>query len=178
MGADLPYPSLEDLRGRVVTAVSNLYRYDGDLIIRCANERSITHKLAEHMQREFLHWHVDCEYNRAGCDPKRLNIAAKKTSIDATEAVTVYPDIVVHRRGTDVNLLVVEVKKGGGEIQTWDEEKLRAFTSHNRVRYQFGLFLKLCKKGCTAADLYKNGETCWTWDSEIQTRLEELGYGG
>ena len=37
---------LEDIKERVLSAIVDLYRYDGDLLDGNANERSITHKLA------------------------------------------------------------------------------------------------------------------------------------
>ena len=58
--------SLEDVKKRVIAAICALYRHDRELLAVDANERSITHKLAEHLQREFPEWHVDCEYNRVG----------------------------------------------------------------------------------------------------------------
>ena len=80
-------PPPEDVKRRVIAAICALYRHDRELLDVDANERSITHKLAEHLQREFPGWHVDCEYNRVGREPRRL------------EAKTVFPDIIVHRRG-------------------------------------------------------------------------------
>ncbi|HQK46046.1 MAG TPA: hypothetical protein PLP52_03750, partial [Syntrophorhabdaceae bacterium] len=57
-------PSSKDIKKRIIDAIVALYRYDHELIDKNANERSITHKLAEHLQKEFPYWHVDCEYNR------------------------------------------------------------------------------------------------------------------
>ena len=59
-------PPPEDVKRRVIAAICALYRHDRELLDVDANERSITHKLAEHLQREFPEWHVDCEYNRVG----------------------------------------------------------------------------------------------------------------
>ena len=55
-----------------------------------ANERSLTHKLAEYLQCEFPDWHVDCEYNRHGLDVKRLAIHSWRVKADDTEARTVF----------------------------------------------------------------------------------------
>ena len=57
-------PPPEDVKRRVIAAICALYRHDRELLDVDANERSITHKLAEHLQRKFPGWHVDCEYNR------------------------------------------------------------------------------------------------------------------
>ncbi len=55
------YPSFEEVLQKVTTAIINLYRSDQELLEVDANERSITHKLAEHIQKEFPEWNVDCE---------------------------------------------------------------------------------------------------------------------
>lgn len=61
-----------------------------------ANERSMTHKFAEHLQKYFPGWNVDCEYNRNGVSPKLLNlsriqsIVGPSVATDDTEAKTVF----------------------------------------------------------------------------------------
>lgn len=81
-------------------------------------------------------WHVDCECNRRGREPKRLS------AISSATAKKVYPDIIVHRRLTDQNLLLIEVKKTGRRMKR-DKEKLVAFSQEPEYRYQYGLLLVL-----------------------------------
>jgi hypothetical protein len=70
---------------------------------------------------------VDCEYNRDGHSVKQAN------------GRIVVPDIIVHRRGTPNNLLVIEVKKSNTEE---DLAKLKEFkTCH--LGYRNALFLKV-----------------------------------
>src|ERR671919_217063 len=57
----------------VSAAVAELFAHDAALFQVDANERSITHRLALHMTPRFPKWHVDCEYNRDGFDPKMLH---------------------------------------------------------------------------------------------------------
>ncbi|MHA1749061.1 MAG: hypothetical protein ACTSYF_10535 [Promethearchaeota archaeon] len=87
------------------------------------SERAITHKLAEYIQEQFPDWNVDCEYNRDGHDPKRVNL------INGPDKV--YPDIIVHKRGPNgPNLMVVEVKKSNDTRQNGEEhdrQKLNAY---------------------------------------------------
>src|SRR5579885_985915 len=73
---------LPDLKRRLIAAVCALYRYDSDLIDVDANERSLTHKLAEHLKGVFPGWHVDCEYNRSGYNPKLVNFGLKSRPED------------------------------------------------------------------------------------------------
>lgn len=119
---------------------------DGQLLMNDANERSISHRLAIYIETHFPSWNVDCEYNRSHDDPKRLNIPSRDTSSDDLHARTVYPDIIVHRRNTDDNLLVVEIKKTTSiEDDGYDLGKLRAFKSE--LGYEFAVFIKLQTDG-------------------------------
>lgn len=105
-----------------------------DLLKRRASERAITHKFAEALQIVFPEWHVDCEYNRDADIPKRI-------SLPENPAKTVYPDVVVHHRGTAENLLIIEAKLSNAsqaEID-YDHRKLTAYLS-GRLRYRYGLF--------------------------------------
>lgn len=164
---------LEDIKARVIDAVIELYRHEGDLLQRDANERSITHKLAEHMQQLFPGWHVDCEYNRRGDQPKRLRVDFGILNPADTVARTVYPDIVVHRRGTADNLLVVEFKKAGNDDTTNDRLKLEVFTSDEGYAYVCGLMLALGPQGCVRALLFQHGEERADWTREMHARLQE-----
>lgn len=92
--------------------------------------------------RAFHDWHVDCEYNREGHDPKTLAFSAEVASPDDTEGNTVYPDIIVHHRGEQDNLLVVEAKKMGNHRgDDHDFRKLIAF--RRQLKYRYAVFLRL-----------------------------------
>ena len=123
-------------------------------LLRCAaNERSMTHKFAGYLQQQFPRWHVDCEYNRQGAATKRLGWLAQP-SVHAADldARSVYPDIIVHQRGFERNLLVMEAKKLSSEDSDYfeqlagsvhdrdDEEKLTAFVS--AMAYSHAVILK------------------------------------
>ena len=136
------------LHTKVENALREFFCKDDDLLCRDVNERSVTHKLAEHLQRQFKGLNVDCEYNRYGDDdPKRLVVAPGSTQTDCVEAKTVYPDIIVHKRGHDCsNELVIEVKKSNGRDASCDMDKLSGFTDHEprgkyKYDYTLGLFL-------------------------------------
>lgn len=171
----------QDVKSRVILAIVELYLKDAQLLTSDANERSITHKLGEHLQHRFPGWHVDCEYNRHGSSPKNLTLPlrGKHTRTDATEACTVYPDIIIHKRGTDTNLAVIEVKKQGGGLETQDEDKIKAFSLSDDYRYQYGLFLRL---GSTEDILLKRfllkADEWDDWSQKLRGSLKELKHGG
>jgi hypothetical protein len=53
---------------------------------------------------------------------------------------TVYPDIIVHHRGTDDNFLVIEVKKTTSHVRNnFDLEKLREYK--RQLGYSHAIFL-------------------------------------
>lgn len=169
---------IEDLKQKIIRAIVNLYRYDRELLTLNASERSITHKLAEHLQGEFPSWNVDCEYNRLGHDPKRLSVNFGVIEPCDTEAKTVFPDIIIHRRNTAENALIIEFKKAHIRSATNDKAKLRAFTDpKGDYRYQIGLFLVVGERGCTEAMIYKGGEkTNENWKEIIRSTLAEIEY--
>ena len=92
------------------------------------SERALLHQLALCLSQLVPDgYDVDVEYNRHNADPKRLNLPPRKALDRELRATTVFPDIIVHKRGTDENnLLVLEVKKLG-ESTAYDECKLFAF---------------------------------------------------
>jgi len=130
----------------VSAAVAVLFDRDAFLFQVDANERSITHRLAVHLAPRFPDWHVDCEYNRDGFDPKMLYWAGDGDDPSETDGSRVYPDIIVHHRGKPENLLVIEVKKStSNRSDEADLTKLQAL--RQQLGYQYALFLRF---GCGA----------------------------
>ncbi|NYB52069.1 MAG: hypothetical protein HVN35_05890 [Methanobacteriaceae archaeon] len=122
---------------------------DSALLRIKSSERSIAHKLAEHLQREFVEWNVDCEYNRdshdlSKLDSKRLNswVTDCEENEKKKNGTTVYPDIIIHHRLTRENLLVMEIKKTSNRDDgSCDKKKLEAFIKEKELGYQYGLFI-------------------------------------
>ena len=93
-------------------AIEQLFIFDHHLLDADASERSLSHRLAVHMIDRFPNYEIDCEYNRDGFDLKKLTLGERNVHDNELEAVTVFPDIIVHKRGCqNNNLLVIEVKK-------------------------------------------------------------------
>ncbi len=101
------------IKRKIIRAFQQLIARDSYLLTVDANERSITHQLAIYLQNEFPEYHVDCEYNRQIGGTKRLSSFRKEIQSDNINGPTVYPDIIVHLRGTSVNFIVIEAKKDG-----------------------------------------------------------------
>ena len=169
----------EEIKQKIIKAIVNFFRFDDILLALDASERSVTHKLAEHLQREFSTWNVDCEYNRLGYDPKRLSLSFGSIEPSETEAKTVFPDIVIHHRNKDENILVIELKKSPVRDTRNDESKLCAFTNQRgEYHYLLGLFLVIGEDGYPKARIYRDGRiTNEDWSEIIKSALEETEHG-
>ena len=138
---------------RFKIALEIFYEKEKFLIDKQVSERALTHKLAEHLQTLFPCYDVDCEYNKVDeGDPKRImELMAGKlecpndcSKCSAGKCV-VFPDIIVHHRGKDDNLLVIEAKTEWNENSAnHDYEKLKALTSSNKYHYQLGISFRFC----------------------------------
>lgn len=158
--------SRQEIKNKVLEAKRLLLHNDQFLLEDDLNERTISHKFAEYLQRQFPDWDVDCEYNRVPRDShyshyyhdleekfikKKLG-TRKDFSSDAqnnvtyidTNGRTVYPDIIIHHRNTDDNLLVIEIKKSSRPDKevSLDKQKLDEFVGEP-LCYQHGLFLQI-----------------------------------
>jgi len=131
---------VDNVRDAVNTAVGRLLEEDRELLANDSNEQAITHRLAVHLGSVFPGWHVDCEYNRDMETVKRLKYRIDPAGELSDRAVV--PDIIVHRRRTDDNFLVIEVKKSTNPEPAFrDLSKLRAF--REQLGYRNALFLRL-----------------------------------
>ena len=149
---------MESELDKVVSALAEFYAQETYLLEKDLGERTLTHRLAVHLERQFEGWDVDCDYDRLGERTLRL----PKGSIVSTDdhlGKSVYPDIVVHRRAVPENLLAVEVRKASNhQPPEHDRHKLRALTDpHLWFAYRIGIYLTLAKTGVTSSDVYVGG---------------------
>ena len=148
----------EYIKSKVEKAIMLLLKNDLFLLEIKAHERSVAHKLAEYLQQEFPEYHVDCEYNRDKNISKRLKDIPECKNNQNNSSDLVYPDIIIHRRNTDNNLLVIEIKTSNNS-EKCDLKKLELFTdSSEKFKYQFGLFLKFDRKKSVGTKWYENGK--------------------
>jgi hypothetical protein len=119
----------------------DLYLFEVD-----ANERSITHKFAEYLQKVFSEWNVDCEYNRNADKVKKVE--REPIESDDTDAVTVFPDIIIHHRGTKSNFIIIECKKSTSfsNYNNKDIEKLKAYIEQFKYEYAFQVIFPIGDK--------------------------------
>lgn len=139
-------------------ALSRVTVEDAHLVEGGVNERSVTHRLAIYLAAEFDDsWDVDIEYNRNLDTVKRLGLHRRDVTDYDLHATTVFPDVIVHRRGTSTNLLVIEAKRNAGGHE-YDFEKLQAFTrsGDGGLGYRFGAHVVIGKR---TIQWFENGES-------------------
>ena len=137
----------------VFRALCDLLEKDGHLLRIDVNERSIVHRFALHLQQHMPNLHVDCEYNRDGVEPKRIEHFHLDPDSEDTEAKTVFPDVIAHIRGTDRNYLVVELKKTTNRVsRNVDFAKLRGYKRD--LGYKHALFIELAAGDANADVAY------------------------
>ena len=163
---------------KVVTALQEFYARETFLLEKDLGERTLTHRLAVYLERQFPGWEVDCDYNRLGERTLRLPHGTI-VSTDDHLAKSVYPDIVVHKRETPDNLLAIEVRKAGNhQPPEHDRHKLRALTDpHLWFAYAVGVYLVLGKKS-VVSDVYVGGVIDQPLSGWLAERLRAAGLGG
>ncbi|WP_447761264.1 hypothetical protein [Sphingopyxis panaciterrae] len=129
-----------DLNSIIATAIDALYAEEGDIIAFDIGERTLSSCLAWLLKPHFPDHRVHVEFNRGGYDPKDIELP------DAEGEPTtcrVFPDIVVHRPGTNEhNLLVIEMKKSTNRMSDADDvyklDRLK-----EKYHYAHALFVRL-----------------------------------
>ncbi|URJ44464.1 MULTISPECIES: hypothetical protein [Paenibacillus] len=159
---------LSDVKQRVDKAITKLFERDLYLLINDLNERTIVHKYAIYLQEQFSEYDVDCEYNKNADEDKnkkmiyivekeyrKIKRIKREFSADIIQddieymALSIFPDIIVHKRGENLrNHLIVEIKKSTNNNlheKAFDLKKLECYTDklrHNKLAYEFGVFIE------------------------------------
>ena len=161
---------------KVVAALHEFYARETFLLEKDLGERTLTHRLAVHVESQFPGWEVDCDYDRLGDRTLRLPHGTI-VSTDDHLGKSVYPDIVVHQRAIPNNLLAVEVRKSGNHQPVeHDQHKLRALTDpHLWFAYWIGVFVTLGKNQVTMSEVYASGAIDPDLSNWFAGRLRDAG---
>ena len=162
---------------KVVAALQEFYAHETWLLAHDLGERTLTHRLAVHLEKHLQGWQVDCDYDRLGERTLRLPHGTI-VSTDDHLAKSIYPDIVVHQRDIPNNLLAIEVRKASNhQPPEHDRHKLRAMTDpHLWFAYWIGLYLVLGKKS-VVSDVYVGGVIDGPLSAWLAGRLKDVGLG-
>lgn len=148
-------PTEAEVHAALNEAIEQLLVIDHHLLDANASERSLSHRLAIHLIDQFPDYEIDCEYNRDGFDVKKLTLAERDFKDDELDAVTVFPDIIVHKRGhQNNNLLVIEIKKASSSVShDYDIEKLKAFKAELNYTFAAHVIIGFLKNGQLIKDV-------------------------
>jgi hypothetical protein len=128
--------SNSSIRDKLELAFLKVLDNDRHLLAVVANERSLTHRLAVYLEHLFCDsgYQVDCEYNRDNDKTKKLRSFNKTVSDNSDlRGPTVYPDIVIHKRGEPDNKVIIEAKTSA---------------SHEPCQEQSNCVCDMCKLRC------------------------------
>src|SRR5713101_7508844 len=162
----------------VLRALGEFYARETFLFAKDLGERTLTHRLAVHLEKQFPGWEVDCDYNRLGERTLRLPHGTI-VSTDDQLGKSVYPDIVVHQREVPNNLLAIEVRKAANhQPPEHDRQKLRALTDPDLwFAYWIGVMVTLAKKDVASSEVYVGGKPDRTLSAWFAGRLKDVGLG-
>ncbi len=126
---------------KVLQALSRFLEQDFELLEIDANERTLTHRVAIYLQELFPDMNVDCEYHRDGHDPKEMFLPGGGGDEYDTDAQTVNPDIIFHKRRARENLLVIEFKKTSSRVND-RKDFLKLHEYKRQLHYQYAIFVE------------------------------------
>jgi hypothetical protein len=163
---------------KVVAALKEFYAREAFLFARDLGERTLTHRLAVCLERQFPGFQVDCDYDRLG---ERTLLLPHGTIVSTDDHLgkSIYPDIVVHRREIPNNLLAIEVRKQGNHQPIGhDEQKLSALTDpHLWFAYGIGVLVTLGKGAVASSQVYVAGERADGLSRFLSQRLKDAAIG-
>ena len=153
------------------------------------NERTLSARLMFHLQTILLEdelyrekyktYSVDCEYNRINeIEYKILKVCEyiEKTKNFEEVDKKVYPDIIVHKRNENNNLIVIEMKKANSYIKKKENDKnrLKAMTNPrklNNFNYILGVYFEVDTIGNNnhIIEFFVNGK-----EYKIENRINDI----
>ena len=161
---------------KVITALREFYAHEAFLLEKDLGERTLTHRLAVYVEKQFSGWQVDCNYDRLGERTLRLPHGSI-VSTDDHLGKSIYPDIVVHQREIPNNLLTIEVRKESNhQPLEHDRHKLQALTDpHVWFAYWIGVLVTLGKNQVTSSEVYVGGVLDKDLSGFFTQQLKDVG---
>ena len=129
------------------------------------NERTLSARLMFHLQTLLLEdelyrekyktYSVDCEYNRINEDKIKTLKRYENFEIDdnSDKIRKIFPDIILHKRKEEDNLIVIEMKKSTSnniDCKEKDRERLKIMTNlndPNNFNYTLGVYFEVDTTG-------------------------------
>jgi hypothetical protein len=129
----------QEIETLVNSAINQLIKEQPELLEYDVSERALTHHLANYIAQRFTNYHIDVEYNRLGKSAsKYLDLPLQNIDGKPTRR-RVFPDIVVHRRNSIDNLLVIEVKKYTSRLSALEHDKQKLKEFRKQLGYDYAM---------------------------------------
>jgi hypothetical protein len=163
---------------KVVAALQEFYAREAFLLEKELGERTLTHRFAVYLEKQYPGWEIDCEFNRLGERTLRLPHGTIVSTDDGL-GKTIFPDVVVHQRTIPNNLLAVEIRKTSNhQSLEHDEQKLKAMTDpHVWFAYWIGVLVVLAKNQVDLCKVYVGGQIEPDMTRWLAGRLADKGIG-
>lgn len=129
----------QEIIKKTLDSILTLYREDPDLFQKDLCERCLVHRLAVYLERQFVEYKVDCEFNKSFHEDR----VTKKYLSNLNGN---YVDIIIHKRSNTPgeNLVCFEVKKKQNYTdRAKDRENLEILTRMGRFEYRLGFYILL-----------------------------------
>jgi len=164
---------IDEILYRIQIAVKILLKNEFYNLANNTSERNLSAKLSCYLAGLFPEYDVDAEYDKNLYVQKQLEIHKAEMQqyrdpdkIHDDDLYSIIPDVIIHTRSTNNNLVVIEVKKNGNSAKSkeFDELKLKLLTSNegiNHYHYKLGIALILgtgTDTGCCEIKCFRNGE--------------------
>ncbi|MCP3473243.1 hypothetical protein NLM33_23300 [Bradyrhizobium sp. CCGUVB1N3] len=163
---------------KVIAALQDFYAQEDFLFEKDVGERTLTHRFAVYLEKQFSGWSVDCNYDRLG---ERTLHLPRGTIISTDDHLgkSIYPDVVVHQREIPNNLLAIEIRNVSNHTAIeHDQQKLKALTDPDVwFAYWIGVLFVLSRANVTMAEVYVGGVLDRTQTVWLMERLTETGLG-
>ena len=138
-------------------AKNKFLKEEKEIIKIDVNERTLSARLMFHLQtlllseiyqESYKEYSVDCEYNRR---KEIVKILPKEYRELEKKDKQIYPDIILHQRNSEKNLMIIEMKKTysldeGGKNENRDRLKfLTSLRKENKYKYLLGVYFEVNK---------------------------------
>ena len=146
-----------ELIGIFEKAKNKFLKEEKEIIKIDVNERTLSARLMFHLQtlllseiyqESYKEYSVDCEYNRR---KEIVKILPKEYRELEKKDKQIYPDIILHQRNSEKNLMIIEMKKTysldeGGKNENRDRLKfLTSLRKENKYKYLLGVYFEVNK---------------------------------
>ena len=162
---------------KVVAALQEFYARRGFLLEKDLGERTLTHRLAVHLEKQFPGWEVDCDYDRLGERTLRLPHGTDRLDRRSSAANRSIPISSCTSATFPNNLLAIEVRKATNhQPLEHDQHKLRALTDpHRLVRLLDRRAADAGQEAVTSSEVYVGGVVDQPLSLWFAARLKEAG---